>query len=58
MLYLIKGGENMNYTVTMETRKSKKGADYCVLVVKIKDFEKVILLDKNEVYILTHLLGK
>lgn len=46
----------MNYSIRLEDRKSKKGADYTVLLLKVKDYEKVVFLDKNESYILKALL--
>lgn len=38
---------------TLETRTSKKGSDYQVLVIKLTDsYEKLVFLDKSEVELL------
>lgn len=38
---------------TLETRTSKKGSDYQVLVIKLTDsYEKLVFLDKAEVELL------
>lgn len=41
---------NSKVTATLETRQSKKGTSYTVLVVKLTDtYEKLVFLDKAEI---------
>ena len=43
----------MEVKATLETRKSKQGNDYQVLVVKLtKNYEKLVFLDKAEIELL------
>lgn len=48
----------MNYTISLAKRTSKNGADYTVLVLKIKDYTKEFYLEPDSAYILTSLLSK
>lgn len=43
----------MEVKATLETRKSKKGTDYQVLVIKLTDnYEKLVFLDSAEIELL------
>lgn len=44
---------NKNFTCTLETRTSKKGSEYEVLVIKLTDkLEKLVFLDQAELELL------
>lgn len=45
--------DNVRVNATLETRTSKKGSTYQVLVIKLTDsYEKLVFLDKAEIELL------